>query len=467
VSAKAAPRRSAPFIDGDATEAPRPPRRSAHSLPEAFVWWLWQNGLAGRHLVTVAGQALHVIYPGRRWGSWGPDFRGALISLDGEITRGDVEVHVRARDWFAHGHHRDPAYDTTILHVVFHTAGTDPAALPPLVALDAHLRQPLASLRAQWEDGALGRMADACLPVGIAVPLLRRAGLARLEAKAARFEGDLAVLKPEGALIRGLVEGLGYATNVAPMRSLLERLSPEWVRDLIRVEGEHVAESLVFGEAGLLPSQLGRLPLDEPSRRAESAWRARGDEHASAKLGWRRIGGRPANSPERRVAAALALIGRGDQLGDRILGVLSEMPPARAGGTLRDTLMVAGNEYWRAHFGFGRLMRAPSGLVGEQRASDLVVNVALPWALAVARAWANPMLEQSVIDAYEAHPALASNQITRHMAAQVLGDQQTPVLRSACLQQGLIQLYRGWCDARDCLDCPARVIELATIHGGQ
>ncbi|MCS7001422.1 MAG: DUF2851 family protein, partial [Dehalococcoidia bacterium] len=60
-----------------------------------------------------------VVYPGRRVGGPGPDFRDAILAFpDGQILRGDIEIHVRAADWTAHGHHRDPAYNGVVLHVV-------------------------------------------------------------------------------------------------------------------------------------------------------------------------------------------------------------------------------------------------------------------------------------------------------------------------------------------------------------
>ena len=104
-------------------------------------------------LTTQGGNYLRVIYPGRRAGSWGPDFRGALITLDGAVLRGDVEIHVRPSDWHGHGHGGDPAYDRTVLHVTFF----DEAALPavrrdgrpiPCVALQTFLPAPLDDLLA-------------------------------------------------------------------------------------------------------------------------------------------------------------------------------------------------------------------------------------------------------------------------------------------------------------------------------
>ena len=107
-------------------------------IPEAFVVWLWEHRQLDAPLQTDGGQRLQVIYPGRRTGSWGPDFRGALLAFRGVLAHGDVEVHIRARDWHVHGHGSDPAYANTVLHVVFNgepalpTVGVDGAVIPTI-----------------------------------------------------------------------------------------------------------------------------------------------------------------------------------------------------------------------------------------------------------------------------------------------------------------------------------------------
>lgn len=53
---------------------------------------------------------------------WGEPGKAA-----GETLVGDVEFHLRAGDWFTHGHHTDPRYNQVILHVVRYPDSQTPA----------------------------------------------------------------------------------------------------------------------------------------------------------------------------------------------------------------------------------------------------------------------------------------------------------------------------------------------------
>src|SRR5919206_3868284 len=87
---------------------------------EAALAAAWEGGTHGlRALVDDGGRRLWVVFPGRRWGGPGPDFRGAVLAVsDGTLVRGDIEVHRRASGWADHRHAADPAYDGVVLHVV-------------------------------------------------------------------------------------------------------------------------------------------------------------------------------------------------------------------------------------------------------------------------------------------------------------------------------------------------------------
>ena len=80
---------------------------------------MWQSLLnSGCKLVTESGQSLNVIYPGKTNDLPGSDFQDAVITIGGQTIKGNIEVHVKSGDWRTHGHHRNPAYNGVVLHVV-------------------------------------------------------------------------------------------------------------------------------------------------------------------------------------------------------------------------------------------------------------------------------------------------------------------------------------------------------------
>ena len=126
--------------------APRPstqhPRPFTSPLSEATLSRLWAGQrFPASALVTRQGAPLRVLRPGRPGRGAGPDFRDALIAApSGRLLRGDVELHVRARDFRRHGHHRDARYNGVVLHVVFEDDDADETLLAsgrrvPVVAL--------------------------------------------------------------------------------------------------------------------------------------------------------------------------------------------------------------------------------------------------------------------------------------------------------------------------------------------
>ena len=69
--------------------------------------------------LTTGGEQLNALHPGLHNTDAGPDFFQATVEIGGVRWVGNVEIHVRASDWFRHGHQNDPKYRSVILHVVY------------------------------------------------------------------------------------------------------------------------------------------------------------------------------------------------------------------------------------------------------------------------------------------------------------------------------------------------------------
>jgi hypothetical protein len=106
-------------------------------MNEEFLAYLWGYRLLAPTLQTTSGEPVEVLFPGNRNPDAGPDFFNARLRIGSTLWAGNVEIHVRASDWYRHGHHTDDAYRNTILHVVWEddTSGTsrEIAGLPVLI----------------------------------------------------------------------------------------------------------------------------------------------------------------------------------------------------------------------------------------------------------------------------------------------------------------------------------------------
>ena len=92
-------------------------------LSELRLQHAWKHDLWNKLYTAKDGRSLKIVSVGHHNHSDGPDFLGSQILLGGKLLTGDIELHHRAKDWYAHGHHLDAKYNRCILHVVFHSSG--------------------------------------------------------------------------------------------------------------------------------------------------------------------------------------------------------------------------------------------------------------------------------------------------------------------------------------------------------
>jgi hypothetical protein len=443
-------------------------------LSEADLVRLWegQRFPAGA-LASRNGPALRVAYRGRLAGGPGPDFRDAVIAAGREEWRGDVELHVAASAFRQHGHHRDPAYDNLVLHVVFWDdergetrlacgRSVPTLALAPWVARRAdELRRWLAR-PARWQEPC--RTALARLGPAAVAAVLEEAGDARFREKADAFAAALAAGEEE-VLYRGLLEGLGYSRNRDPFRRLAETLPWRALRCALAAERPQgrvmAAESALLGTAGFLPSELSAEPYvaalqerwraqSERDMRHETTDTSRPTSNLSPPssippyLPWE-LTGRPQNHPARRLAGAARLAVRYVD-GGLLAGLLAAL--ARAGpSALAGALQVPGDGFWRNRYDLtSGPARLPAGLIGPGRAAELAVNIVLPFAVAWAERHGDAPLAEAAVAVFRRYPRMSSYGVLKSLSG-TLGSRVTAGARR---QQGMLHLFRRYCRQGGC-----------------
>ena len=443
------------------------------AISESFLAQVWQQQLAGREaLVTAGGDTVEVLHPGRPTNDCGPDFRDALIAINGHPPfQGDVELHVNARDWRAHGHHRDPKYDRVILHVAMQSNGILASPLcsgkaVPVLALSQRLSGSTEELLGELCQPPFGE--EPCYQAFLrygennVTQVVDKAGDERFRRKARRFEATLSHGQPDQVLYQGLMRALGYSQNKEPFERLARLLPLKALEEAAR-RGDHVLiQALMLGTAGLLPSQRsvvdGRLDRaganGTEAEELERTWTHSGHAQAMNASEWRFHGIRPENSPTRRIVAAGHVLARHQgSLLQSVLPALNRLPLTDAQENLEQSLRVQVGGYWASHFDFGAASGWRPALIGRSRARDIIVNVLLPFCFAWGSLSAQEWLRDVSLSLYEDHPEMEENWITRHMKEKVLGD--TAARKdSARRQQGFIELHEAFCAGHRCHDCP-------------
>lgn len=89
-------------------------------MKENFLHYLWKFSLFDiSNLAAVHGEKIQILNVGTHNKNAGPDFFNAKLVIDGQLWAGNVEIHIKASDWYVHHHEQDSAYDNVILHVVW------------------------------------------------------------------------------------------------------------------------------------------------------------------------------------------------------------------------------------------------------------------------------------------------------------------------------------------------------------
>lgn len=89
-------------------------------MKEEFLHYVWKfKKFDVLNLQTTNSEQVQVISVGEYLEQAGPDFFNAHIFIENQKWAGNVEIHLKSSDWYAHNHENDQAYENVILHVVW------------------------------------------------------------------------------------------------------------------------------------------------------------------------------------------------------------------------------------------------------------------------------------------------------------------------------------------------------------
>ncbi len=249
------------------------------AFPERLLQKLWLRGEFARDGArTTDGRRVKILFPGKWNLLGGPDFAAAKFQFDDEppIT-GDVELHLRAEDWAAHGHARDRAYDDVKLHVVLFPPDTKRVArdargeaIPTLCLLPLLWHD----LEEYAADEAMEKLADrpavrlveelSRLPSAEVMTLLRREARKRWDQKVYFARLRVKRLGWREACHQTALEILGYRFNRAPMLRIATRVPlAKWAAGAVNVDELFASEAGAWSLPGVRPANHPRARLTQ------------------------------------------------------------------------------------------------------------------------------------------------------------------------------------------------------------
>lgn len=412
---------------------------------EALLQYLWKTGIRGSELRDVDGSLVEVIDPGVLNHDSGPDFFNSKLKINGMEWVGNVEIHVKASDWFHHGHTNDPAYENVILHVVGVSdkrISRPDGSLMPQVELTMPENFYHTYLSLSEENGTIR-----CSKWLESVPELNKEDwlesltVERLQQKASKVKeineatgGDW-----EQTCFIMLARGLGFGLNGDPFEMLAKSLP-------LRILHHHSdnpfqLEALLFGQASMLDATLHMFDDYYQALCREYYFLSRKYGLKPIRHGlWKYSRTRPQNFPHRRIA----LLANSNYGGFSLFSQLIDKIKSR--GRVADIFNMEAGGYWECHFSFD----SPAGNVPVALAASsrnlLTINMALPVAFAFASATGEYELGEHILGTLRDLPP-EENTIIRQWKMASLS------CKDASRSQGLLQLYREYCEKNKCIYC--------------
>ncbi|MCW3126955.1 MAG: hypothetical protein JWO03_2613 [Bacteroidetes bacterium] len=416
-------------------------------MKEDLLHFIWRYRLYDTtDLKSTDDQTVEIIQPGLYNTDAGADFGNARIRIGGVLLAGNVEMHVRQKDWYTHRHDHDAAYNNVILHVVYEV-DDKPTLLQngqpvPVLNLKGHIAQQLLSRYELLKDSRAKIPCESMiktLPEDLSMTsYYDKLVIERMQSKVAVTESMLAASRNDWDQVafRMIAGYFGGSVNKEPLRQLASSL-PLSVIHKHRAEPLQI-EGLLFGQAGMLAADFD----DEYPRALKREYTYLRKLHTLMPMeaqAWKFFRVRPVSFPTVKIAQLAALLVKEEHLFGSILA-------CRTLSELRAFFEVRVNPYWDTHFQFDKPAAKGGASPGNMLTDVLVINAVVPLLFSYGRYKDDENLCQRALDLLYEIPA-EDNAIIR------MWDGLGLKAKTANDTQALLQLNNEYCVNKRCLHC--------------
>ena len=427
-------------------------------MQEAFLHFIWRTGrFDQRRLMSSRGESISIFKRGHYHHHAGPDFNAAHMRIGDTVWHGNVEMHIRASEWYEHKHHEDPAYDNTILHVVwkedckvFRTDGSLLPCLelsrrvdPKMFARYHELIKDTNGIPCKFSLKEIDNLTKRTM--------MDRALIERLERKAREVLHTLKQCKGdwEETVWQHLAGGLGGPINTDPMTQLARQLPLKLLKRY--AQNPKQVEGLIFGQAGMLEN----IPEESYTKSLQTEYQFLQKKHNLIPIPhsrWKFLRMRPISFPTLRLArlASLAIHHQ-----NALSNILMAAKPIE----WTNSLEVLVHPYWSRHYRFGMPSKVILKTLGKTTNHNLVINVMAPILFAYGLERGESIYQERALKVLE-NLTFEKNHITNKWRNLPM-----PAVNAAD-SQAILELQKNYCTPRRCIHCAIGCKLIANIRQG-
>ncbi len=393
-------------------------------------------------LQTICGQAVEVIHPGEPNTNAGPDFFNAKIKIGDTLWAGNVEVHIRASDWYEHKHQEDKAYDNVILHVVEDNDAaitrTNGELIPVLkIPCPFSLYHEYVRLKNSVQWLACAGKLNQINPFEISL-WMQRMLVERLERKMVDIQRILQQTTQnwDETFYRLLFRSFGFGVNGDPFELLAQTIP---LKVLLKYSDNlQLLEALLYGQAGFLMGDFRDEYLNSLSR----DYRFLQQKHELVPIEvhlWKFLRLRPSNFPTIRIAQLAALLAK-------LKGVFGLITNTTDLKKIEQILDVGVSAYWLEHYVMQKKSDKKDKNLGANSKNLIIINTIIPYLFSFGNLTGQQTYIKRSMDWLTELKAEKNAVLDRWKEENIM-------VNNAADSQALIYLSNNYCKPKKCLRC--------------
>jgi hypothetical protein len=414
-------------------------------MREDFIHYLWKHKkFETKDLSTTEGKPIVIVSTGLHNQDAGPDFFNSKIRINDQLWAGNIEIHLKSSDWFAHSHEKDKAYDNVILHVVWEhnmaifrrdNSEIDTLELKQFVSKEAlNNYHKLFSKGQKWIncENEFGDVDEFLLS-----NWLERLYFERLERKSDEINLMLEKSKNdwEAVLFKMLAKNFGLKVNGESFLSIANSID----FSLLRKEGTSILkmESLLFGQAGLLDGDKEDVYFRElKASYAYQRHKYRLKNQSVTSLQFFRL--RPPNFPTIRLSQLANLYQSKSNL-------FAEILDANSVKKIYEILSISSSPYWETHYTFDKTSKKSKKKITNSFMDLMLINSIIPLKFSYSK-YVGKSMDSEIIQWMTDLRSEKNSLVEKFHTVK-------PLPNNAMNSQALIQLKTNYCDKNNCLQC--------------